>query len=563
MNKKVVISLAAVLLVVGLLVFLLDTSGGERARTISSNWASGYVPGSPEPKGIGFFGELLETYNRDTVYYASTYKKIDSLKLPAKASYVFVGDDMALLANEVSGLRQLADSGATVFLAFNQYDPDFYAAFFKASPFYWEYTSRAFVAFGDTSLAYCPVFQNDTVSDDWYTFNPEALQDSTFTTLAYSMNKPVTVSLKQGKGRIILHSMPQLFMNYQVLKPNGFMHARFILKKLDPAQPVVWLEFARFDRNRADMDTGDQGDSEKEDRSFIKFIMQNAPLRWAFVLAIGILLLYVFFRAKRRQEVLPGIPEKRNMSLAFVETLSSIYLSRNSPYGILLVLRKNFYSSVNRHFYIDLNQADAKTHAEKYEANVKRLIEKSRFDEEELRSLLAALATRPAKSHEITSEALSKVYAGVRKFYLAAGINKPVSQFGRDQERIVRRIPIAGLVLALLSVFAILRGVYGLAKGGEFSIIVVILGVLLLVLAIRLLTTPVAKLSRKEIVVYHPFLGKKKMAVTPETTYQRTKSGIVFYDPDGNSVTIGNALVTHKGLHNIKLFTEHLKKRSL
>ena len=47
------------------------------------------------------------------------------------------------------------------------------------------------------------------------------------------------------------------------------------------------------------------------------------------------------------------------MTLAFAETITSIYFSKRNPYGLLQVQRKNFYTTILRHFFVDLQRRES------------------------------------------------------------------------------------------------------------------------------------------------------------------------------------------------------------
>lgn len=566
MNRKILIGIVSVAALVAILLWVFDSpagSGSGKPMILSANWDPEYQLESSDPRGLGFFNELVDAHVDDSVHTAARSTQLDSITDAETATYLFIGKDFAITDEELDTVLQYVDSGATLMLCFDESSQNVYSTFFDENAYYWEYTNRTYVAIEDTSLVYASVFQSDTIYDDWYTFDPEAILDTNYKAFAFSMYKPVAVELKRGKGKIILHSMPRLFVNYQVLAPNGFTHASYILRKIPQDKPVIWLEFGRFDQNAAIQDTGTDEDKqgEKEDTSYLQYIMQDPALRWAFMLAILVFLLYAFFRAKRREAVLQGVPEKRNMSLSYVETLSSIYLSRNSPYGILLVLRKNFYMAVNRHFYVDLMHKE--DNKDKREETIKRLVEKSSVEAEELRDLLNILDTRPGDSHKINEAILGQVYRAIRKFYLQTGISRKSNQFViGDQEVVLHRSLLTGGILTILGMVVLLRGLYLLAAASGYGILLVAGSFLLLYLGIRFLSTPVAKISATSFTLYRPFGGKKSVDLRQGVTYNHTKSGTILYFEDGSQLTIQHALLSRSGKHALRLFTEHIKHQS-
>ncbi|HLP57061.1 MAG TPA: hypothetical protein VK151_18625 [Fluviicola sp.] len=566
MNRKVVIALLACLLIVGCLFWFFDSPSeaqqlaAKKQKIVSSKWASEYVIESKDPRGLGFFNELLKTHLDDSVYILERWAQLDSIPNHDSATYIFVGEGFGMYSNEFDVIDTYVDSGSTIFMAFDLVTENLYERYFEPNAYLWDYSDKFYVALGDTSLAYSAVFQNDTIQADWYPFRPSCIKDSLYRAFAWGMNYPIAFESDQKKGKVIMHSVPRLFCNYQVITPNGFAHASIMLRRIPKDKPVIWMEYGRQSLNQqitSSMDpSAEEGQgAEKQDNSYLQFIMKNEALRWAFLYGILVFLLYVLFRAKRREAVLPGVPEKRNMSLAFVDTLSSIYLSRNSPYSILLVLRKNFYVAINRHFYIDL------INTKNREEDINRLIEKASVEGDELRKVLRFVETN--KPSEVNQHTLSQLYRYIRHFYLVTGIARPSTQFvSGDQHVVVNRSLLHGGLGILLGLFTLIRGLYSLSMGSGYGILLVILAGIFLYLAGRFISLPVAIIKEREMIVYPSLFGKKIFDISAGLT-QSTENGVTTLSAEnGDQVMIRHSWLSRSGKHALFLFVEHIKHKS-
>ena len=60
-------------------------------------------------------------------------------------------------------------------------------------------------------------------------------------------------------------------------------------------------------------------------RTPLEYIFSQAALRQAWYLILAAAGLFVLFRAKRRQRIIPVLPENRNTSLEFVQTIGRLY----------------------------------------------------------------------------------------------------------------------------------------------------------------------------------------------------------------------------------------------
>src|SRR5690606_32272675 len=54
--------------------------------------------------------------------------------------------------------------------------------------------------------------------------------------------------------------------------------------------------------------------------------------------------------------VVPYLDKKKNMTLAFTDTITSIYFADRNPYVLLNVQKRNFYEAVQKHFFVDLSK---------------------------------------------------------------------------------------------------------------------------------------------------------------------------------------------------------------
>lgn len=562
MNRRVLTIIVSCLLLALLVLWLFRSPDPAKPhkndqQSVHTQWATSYGIQSADPRGLGFFNELLRTHVKDSVYILSDWDQLDSIPGKDSATYLFIGEAFGLYDDEFEQINASIDSGATIFYAFDHITQNLYDHYFDESAYYWEYNDHLYIAMGDTSLSYSSVFQNDTVFSNWYTFNPQQIRDSLYKAFAYAMDYPVAYESRQHKGLVVMHSIPQLFMNYQVLQPNGFAHAEVVLRRIPKNKPVIWLEYGRriISSGNSNSDAEGNDGNDKEDTSLIQFLMQHDALRWAFLYGIIVFLLYALFRARRREPVIPGIPQKRNMSLTFVETLSSIYLSRNSLFSVMLVLRKNFYMAVQRHFYIDL------LNTKNRDEDIKRLIEKSSVEGEELRKMLTFMETN--KPSQVTAHSLTQLYRYLRKFYRETGIGHSHDMTSRSQEtKSLHRSLVFGGVGTLLGLVLLIRGMYSLSMGSGYGILIVLASLVVLFFAIRLFTLPAVRISEKSITVYHLFYGKETLEIDSTLAYSIADGRIAFYTQNGGQISVSQALLSSEGRRALLLFVEHIKHQS-
>ena len=61
----------------------------------------------------------------------------------------------------------------------------------------------------------------------------------------------------------------------------------------------------------------------------LTYILKQPPLAWAWYLLLLMGLLFLIFKAKRKQRVIPVLKENTNNSLAFINTIGNLYFRKN------------------------------------------------------------------------------------------------------------------------------------------------------------------------------------------------------------------------------------------
>jgi hypothetical protein len=557
LNRQVVIAFVGFALLVGVLFWLFDSDENYLEKHISKQWKTEYRVHSSDPRDIGFFQSLLEAHIDDSITIITDWNDLKKVKNYQTATYFFIGEQFGLESSKYHALKTMTEKGANVFLSFDFVTANIYQEHFFPGAYYWDYNNYMYAWVGDTTLAFPSVYEEDTLYTDWYTFDENAIKDTSYHAYSFALNHPIAFYETHLAGKMHFHSVPQLFQNYQVLTTNGYSHARMIVDQIPKDQPIIWLEVGRIQKNANSKTSGSDSDSEgagndKEDTSLIQFIMKSKGFREAFILTLLLLLLYVLFRGKRKEAVIPGVEEPRNMSLAFVETLSSIYLSRKSPIGILQVLRKNFYIAVSRHFYIDLNKK------EEIALSIQRLSEKTAVDKEAITALVQGLD--PLKN-QVDNKHVSKIYRLMRSFYLETGIHKARKQYIVDGKRISFHKSILSGSFGLFIGFVVLfRGLQLLVFGAGTGVILVLIGALILFIASRILAKPMGEISKDQLIVYGFLFGKQTFHLNQGIQTIVTKKETTLYFEDGTSTNINHLFLSRSGKAALAQFIDHIKQ---
>ncbi|SMG11188.1 DUF4350 domain-containing protein [Arenibacter troitsensis] len=149
-------------------------------------------------------------------------------------------------------------------------------------------------------------------------------------TLSSESNKmtmsPNFVKVRFGKGHFYLNTTPQAFTNYYMLRGNKDYAANAFayLKDLD----VYWDNYKKSGRIVID--------------SPMRFILNQVSLRWAYYLGMLGLLIFIIFKAKREQRIIPVITPLDNSSIEFAKTVGGLYYEHRD-YTDLIHKKINFF----------------------------------------------------------------------------------------------------------------------------------------------------------------------------------------------------------------------------
>lgn len=553
MNKRIIIALVSLVVLVVLLFLLFQSDTANGKNEVYTNWKSEYDFKSKEPQDLALLKNLLQKHTKDSFYIVKEYDQLSSIKGKDSCTFLFVSDELYLDTAIAHTLERHVKNGANVFLSYETINRDAYLRYFLPNALNWEYSDKFYQWVGDTSLQYNSVFQNDTIYDSWYLFNEDKIIDTNYRAYLFAVNKPTAFYSKIGKGKMHFHSNPRLFKNYQMITKNGFAHVSAILKYIPVDQPVIVLDFAK--PVDPEENYGPDPDSElNRDDSYLQFIIQNDALRTAFFFILGLIVIFIVFRTKRKENIIEGLTPKRNMSIAFVETLSSIYLSKNSPVGVLQLMRRNFYTQVSRYFYIDLQRP------EKREENIQRLIEKTGYPAESIHEIIKLLDPR---KNDVNNNHLGVVYRKIDAFYKATGVRKDHDKvFIEGKKMEMHKSALIGGVAFLISIMIFMKGLQLLILGGGLGILIAILGSILLYFSSRIIMLPVLTVNDTKMVKYNFIWGKTSIDLRQHITVTVTKDYTEFTTENNERIKVSHGILSKRSKYALGQIIEYIKRKT-
>ena len=130
------------------------------------------------------------------------------------------------------------------------------------------------------------------------------------------------IEYKHGSGRILLHTFPEVFTNYNMLTDKNYKHTAAILSFLSPNEIIYWDEYYKTGKARIS--------------SPMHYLLSSKSLKWAYyILLIGVLF-FIVFEGKRKQRYIKVITPLKNQTLAFTRTISNMYYEKSEHYDIAI-----------------------------------------------------------------------------------------------------------------------------------------------------------------------------------------------------------------------------------
>jgi hypothetical protein len=179
-----------------------------------------------------------------------------------------------------------------------------------------------------------------------------------------------------GEGMVFGLTTPLVLTNYHFKREDGLAYVEHIFQYL-PDGAVHWDRFNQ-------LHTPPVVDERPLSESPLGFVLAQPGLRWAWYLLLAIGLLYMLFRAKRRQAPIPVIDPKENRSMEFVDMVSLMHYQQNDHIYVAGQVRRQFLAFVRERYHLSTAELDDRF--------ARELSAKSEIPQEEVHRLVRLLA---------------------------------------------------------------------------------------------------------------------------------------------------------------------------
>nr|WP_299066796.1 DUF4350 domain-containing protein [uncultured Allomuricauda sp.] len=377
-RKSKIVLLVFSLVVVGIIV-------AEIVRPKPINWRPSYTATSKIPFGCYvLYNELATIFDNSdiTTVEESVYDILVERNKSIKSNYIFINQYINLDKQETNQMLDYVSEGNTIFIAaagFGSYlsdtlnininsDYDLKEGSTKLSLTHKEFQSEEFeLSRGIYNTHFTSVDSTNTTILGHITYLKEDLLDDQPT---QSHKRANFIKTKFGNGHFILNTTPQAYSNFYILNGNQdyVSHTFSYVKDRDI---LYWDNYKKAGRAVIN--------------SPMRFVLNQPALKWAYYLMITGVLLFVFFKSKREQRIIPVVEPLKNSSVEFAQAVGSLY-NQNKDYTDLIHKKLNYFlEHLRSNFHIDTSTLNEKT--------IQVLASKSGKGMEETKSLINYIIT--------------------------------------------------------------------------------------------------------------------------------------------------------------------------
>lgn len=400
---------------IGLVVLLLFIAFG--ANRSKFDWKEDYKKESVNPYGLYIADELLSKQFSDWKFHEITDSLTGTLTNHLRqepANYVFVGGGMYLSDNDVNELLDFVETGNTALISsrslpyqlatnFNlnwceevdNYDYDYSYEWTDYDYFHdtiatLNFTHPKLESTSDYNYEF--LFKKENRYRDWSYMDANFICEDEIAILGLANDSLINfVRLPYGDGYFYLHSTPIAFTNINLLKKQQLEYFNKVFQHLPEGD--IYLDYASHvpvDVARRNNDYLNQQQNKNLSTEHpMKYILSQPALRWAWYILLVLALLYLVFRAKRQQRVIPILAQNENSSLEFIQTIGRLNFLKNNHKHIVVQQMKLWQSHVRERYHI----------LPKSEEFVQKLSTKAKFPKERLEKILLIYRNIEASSY--------------------------------------------------------------------------------------------------------------------------------------------------------------------
>ena len=294
------------------------------------SWSENYNKGSDQPYGLKVLYDLLEDGNRDiTTISRSFIEKLDTTQ--TNTNYIAFGRKLYIDSLKASHILKYVENGNTAFLACKKSPLELISFIVPSTDIIPPYghinDSVVSVSLKKNSkhkLNFHYQALKDTTTRHWSIYNDAYFNDSLMgygvKPISFVNNKINSFYFNYGKGKVVIHASPILFTNYNLIQKNGLINANNILSHLNSGD-IYWDAISQNNYGGANQEFSSSNNP-------MRFLFSHYTLRWGWYLFLITVLVYLMFRTKREQRIIPILQKNSNSTIEYTKAIGVLYFQK-------------------------------------------------------------------------------------------------------------------------------------------------------------------------------------------------------------------------------------------
>ncbi|WP_296382611.1 DUF4350 domain-containing protein [Winogradskyella sp.] len=323
----------------------------EVTKPKALNWRDSFSAADKIPLGCYVLFNELETFSDEDMLTSeeSIYQYLKKVDTTTQKTLVLINNRISFDSEESNALLNFVEKGNSVFISStyaygNVLDSINIGITRQYTNLYKKESESKFTS---PSLQKNNRLFNDVIENSHFT-SIDTLKTTILGTITTKDEDDIEqtnanfikVAVGENNGQFILHTNPFAFTNYHLMDDKED-YAATVLSYL-PKQQIIWDNNYKSGR--------------KVITSPLRYILQNTALKWAFYVSMLGLILFVIFRGKRVQRIIPVIKKLDNATVDFTRTIGELYYQHGDFTNIIEKKTQYFLEFVRTNYYLDTNQ---------------------------------------------------------------------------------------------------------------------------------------------------------------------------------------------------------------
>lgn len=403
---------------------LLLSGCSKREKTF--DWEKHYEHNKDQPYDLIVFHELLREKEGGLDLLTNNFER--KMSQAENANYIQIGSYIQLDSSKIGELKRFVHRGNNAYLVSESTPYYLFRSLYDgfSYPYYSDTGAISIeVSFEGSEQLYAFEHINQGEPGYYYWSHMRAADTLFSDTAGYpeaiSYFNDTCVNFYKvsfGEGAFYFHTQPVLFTNIMLKETSGFEHLQRVFQELNSGvsywdisyryrQPRSKYSGSRGGGNGGSGVSSDGDDTPHQSQALMRMMFSDISLQWGWLVLLTTILLFILFRSKRKQRVIPVLPLNRNESLDFARNVGNLYFTSKNHKHIALEMYNIFLADARNRYQIDTNQAPEKI--------FKQLTKRSGLDQTTMDKLFEHFTIRFSEYSK--SEQLIHLYNALNNYY--------------------------------------------------------------------------------------------------------------------------------------------------